>query len=254
VVIKAQQMDPTNDAAGFEYPGRELEAMAQAANYHRWIIRRFAPYLGRHIVEVGAGLGSFSELILEYHQCESLALVEPSAEMYRQLLVNETLSAATATIHKYQSNFTEAAPQIRATQPPDSIMYVNVLEHIEDDEIELQSIRETLTADGRLFIFVPALTWLYGAFDERVGHFRRYTKRGLETKLQSAGFKIVMSAYFDSLGIAPWWVKYCLLRSDTMPAASVRFYDRFVVPALSRVEDFVSPPLGKNVILVAEKT
>ena len=246
----------TSANTSFEYSGRELEAMAWAENYHRWIIRMFAPYLGRHIVEVGAGLASFSELILKYHKCESLSLVEPSTEMYQQLVVNAPLltkSKDETRIDTYQSSFVDVAPLIRSKQTPDSIIYVNVLEHIADDELELTTIQQTLTVGGRVFLFVPALPWLYGAFDERVGHVRRYTKRSLEDKLKRAGFKTVLSSYFDVVGIAPWWIKYCLLRSVTMEPASVRFYDRFIVPAVSRMEAVIRPPLGKNVIVVAEK-
>jgi len=130
---------------------------------------------------------------------------------------------------------------------------VNVLEHITDDDSELHTIHETLSAAGRVFLFVPALPWLYGAFDERVGHVRRYRKSELEKKLERAGFSIVVSTYFDFPGIAPWWVKYCLLKSATMEPAGVRFYDRFIVPAARRIEALISPPIGKNVIAIAQK-
>lgn len=240
----------------FEYSGRELEAMAEASNYHRWILRNFAPYLGRHIVEVGAGLASFSELLLEEHDCETLSLVEPSAEMFKQLEVKAGLlgcDTSSLAVHTYHANFVDAAPLILDKQSPDSIIYVNVLEHIADDEMELKSIHQSLTAGGRLFIFVPALPWLYGAIDERVGHMRRYTKRGLEEKLKRAGFEVLSSSYFDVMGIAPWWIKFCLFKSVTVEAASVRFYDRFIVPVMSRMESVIHPPLGKNLIVVAEK-
>ncbi|HEY6232383.1 MAG TPA: methyltransferase domain-containing protein [Pyrinomonadaceae bacterium] len=245
-----------NLTSAFKYPGRELEAMAQAANYHRWILRLFAPYLGQHLVEVGAGLGSFSELILENHDCQTLSLVEPSAEMYQQLAVKApslTNDLKHTRVLTYHANFVDAAPLIKNNQPPDSIIYVNVLEHIEEDELELATVQQTLGSGGRVFLFVPALPWLYGAFDERVGHVRRYTRRSLEQKLERAGFKTLMSTYFDALGIAPWWIKYCLLRSERMEPAGVRFYDRFVVPAVSRMEAVIRPPLGKNVIVVAER-
>jgi hypothetical protein len=246
----------TSGNVDFEYPGRELEAMAEASNYHRWVIRVFAPHLGEYLVEVGAGLGSFSELILQYHKCKTLSLVEPSAEMHRQLVRNAPLltkNQKDTHVYTYQSSFVAAAPLIKSKQAPDSIIYVNVLEHIEDDELELTTVQQTLTVGGRVFLFVPALPWLYGAFDERVGHVRRYTKRSLDEKLKRAGFKTILSSYFDAVGIAPWWIKYCLLRSVTMEPASVRFYDRFIVPAISRMESVIPPPLGKNVIVVAEK-
>ena len=132
---------------GFAYPGRELEAMAGAANYHRWILGIFKPFLGQHLVEVGAGLGSFSKLILAQHQCKTLALVEPSKDMYRELVANARQLGAATQIDTYHGTFPEAVPLIKAKEAPDSILYVNVLEHIAEDEVELETIRSTL-ADG----------------------------------------------------------------------------------------------------------
>jgi SAM-dependent methyltransferase len=250
---ETNQLMPTSSEDGFAYTGRELEAMSEASNYHRWILRIFAPYLGRHLVEVGAGLGSFSELILSHHACETLSLVEPSGEMYQQLQARARRMPARPRVDVYNANFPQAAPLITATHSPDSIIYVNVLEHIEDDEAELEAMHKALSDHGRVFLFVPALAWLYGAFDERVGHLRRYTKEELEGKLRRAGFQLIVSTYFDLVGIAPWWIKYRLLKSATLEPGGVRFYDRFVVPAASRLESVVQPPIGKNVIVVAEK-
>jgi hypothetical protein len=243
-----------NDLRGFDYPGRELEAMDGAFNYHRWILATFKPFLGRHLVEVGSGLGSFSQLILQSHDADSLSLVEPSDRLYEGLVANVGALESSTRIETYHGIFPQVAETIKRKQAPDSILYVNVLEHIEDDRRELEVIHDTLSASGRLFLFVPALSWLYGAFDERVGHIRRYTKPELEQKLQKAGFKVVLSSYFDLPGIGPWWVKYCLLRSATMEPAGVKLYDRFIVPAARRLESLISPPLGKNVIAIAEKS
>ena len=238
----------------FAYTGRELEAMAAASNYHRWILAVFKPFLGRHLVEVGAGLGSFSELILGQHPCETLSLVEPSDEMHRELAGRTWPTQTTTQVDTYHANFIDAASLIKAKQTPDSVIYVNVLEHIAEDEIELQAVHQTLSDNGRIFLFVPALQWLYGSFDERVGHVRRYSKRQLEEKLARSGFKILQSSYFDLAGVAPWWIKYRLLKSATMGQRGVRFYDRFIVPAARRIESAAAPPIGKNVIVVAQKS
>ena len=237
----------------FAYAGRELEAMSCAANYHRWILRIFKPYLGAHLVEVGAGIGSFSELLLAEHPCQTLALVEPSAAMRKQLAARARRWPAPPQIETYHTTFPEAAARIKSAQPPDSIIYVNVLEHIADDEAELEAMRRTLAPRGRAFIFVPALRWLYGSFDARIGHVRRYAKSELEEKVARAGFKIIRSSYMDLLGVAPWWIKYRLLRSDTMEQGAIRFYDQFIIPAARRIEGLITPPMGKNIILVAEK-
>jgi 16S rRNA G1207 methylase RsmC len=235
------------------YEGRDLEAMSFAVNYHEWILQIFAPYLGRHAVEVGAGAGSFSQMLLQ-HPLETLALVEPSANMFQILSEQMAHNGATADITLHNAVFRQVAAQIKASQPPDSIIYVNVLEHIEDDNAELAAIHETLAAGGKLFVFVPALRWLYSAFDRHSGHFRRYTKRELEEKCARAGFRVIKSTYFDSVGIAPWLVRYRWLKSTTFEPAAVALYDRYVVPGVKALESFITPPLGKNIVLIAEKT
>src|SRR5919112_1700482 len=118
------------------YAGKDLEAMSFAVNYHRWILQIFEPYLGTRIVEVGAGTGSFSELVLKYKP-ESLSLVEPSEKMYK--ILNEQVGQLNSPtqIKTYNAVFGDVAERLKAMQRPDSIIYVNVLEHILDDEAEL---------------------------------------------------------------------------------------------------------------------
>lgn len=234
------------------YEGTDLESMSFALNYHRWILELFAPYLGSRLVEVGAGTGSFSELILESRP-ESLTLVEPSCEMYAILEERARVWAAGADVEARRGVFAAVAEEVCIRRRPDSVIYVNVLEHVSDDEAELRAVNRTLGRGGRVFIFVPAFKWLYGGFDRRVAHLRRYTRPELERKCAAAGFKVIKSVYFDFPGIVPWWVKYCLLKSDEMESGLVRLYDRCIVPFIKVVERIVPPPLGKNILLVAEK-
>ncbi len=234
-----------------DYAGRDLEAMSWAVNYHRWILRVFEPYLGKRLVEVGAGTGSFSELLLELRP-QSLSLVEPAPAMYRELERLKKLDTSTR-IATYPTTFDKSSEQIRAEQSPDSIIYVNVLEHIADDQAELMSVNRTLERGGRVFIFVPALSWLYGPFDKRIGHHRRYSIPELVAKCSTAGFRILRASYFDILGIAPWWIKYRVLKSKELESGAVQLYDRHVVPIARALESRLQPPIGKNIILIAEK-
>jgi SAM-dependent methyltransferase len=227
--------------------------MSFAMNYHRWILDVFRPFLGKRIVEVGAGSGSFSEMILETRP-ESLEAIEPSSNMY-PLLVHHLRHIDTNHIaHAYQGTFIDSIESIRKAGVPDSIIYVNVLEHIQDDGRELAAMNSLLRLGGHALIFVPAMPWLLGSMDHQLGHYRRYTKAELYSKCRKAGLTIRLCSYVDMLGIAPWWVKYCLLRSNTMEPAAVRFYDTYVIPWSRYIERWVHPPVGKNVILVAEKT
>jgi len=233
------------------YIGKDLEAMSFAVNYHNWILDEFRPFLGKNIVEVGSGTGSFSELLLR-EKPEILNLVEPS-EMFNYLKQNISHFDTDAETNFYQAVFAQVCDTIAERKKPDSIIYVNVLEHIEDDITELKIIHRTLEKGGRCFIFVPALMSLYGEFDRKIGHFRRYTKMEIEEKCVAAGFKILKSKYFDFAGIFPWYVKYKLLKSDSLESGAVTIYDKYAVPIISRFESYFTFPVGKNILIIAEK-
>jgi SAM-dependent methyltransferase len=227
-----------------QYFGKDLEAMSFARNYHKWILAEFLPYLGASVAEVGAGMGTFSTMILEAG-VGRLKAFEPSPNMYP--LLQRTLSKdrrATAINDVFDTR--------SAGERFDSILYVNVLEHIEDDAAELANAYEALESRGHLLVFVPALSWLYGDFDRRVGHFRRYTKKTLTALAQRSGFTVIKARYFDVVGIIPWYVNFVLLR-NRMGASSVSWYDTLVVPWMRFVEGLVPPPIGKNLLLIATK-
>lgn len=233
------------------YPGKDLEAMDFAVNYHQWIFDLLQPFLGKHLVEVGAGTGSFSEFLLRMNP-ESLSLIEPS-EMFNSLRKNSKLTRTTADISYFQNIFTEVSNEIKDKQQPDTIIYINVLEHIENDRKEIETVYQTLEKTGRICIFVPAMPLLYSEFDRHIGHFRRYRKNELLEKCQKAGFKILLARSFDFPGILPWLVKYRILKSKKMESGAVKFYDDFAVPLIRRLEAILPPPIGKNLLVVGEK-
>lgn len=235
-----------------EYFGKDLEAMDHAENYHRWIFELIEPYLGNDLVEVGAGTGTFSKLLLLANP-RSLSLVEPSG-MYEKLAGNISEITGGTKLVCFQDLFRNVADAIKNEKEPDSIIYINVLEHIEDDERELAVVNRTLTKGGRLCIFVPAQKFLYSDFDRSIGHFRRYKKNELADKCRAAGFKILMTRNFDLPGILPWFIKYRLLRSTTMEQGLTSAYDKYAVPAAKWLESRIHPPIGKNLLVVAAKT
>lgn len=226
------------------YPGKELEAMSFASNYHRWIVDEIAPYLGETVAEVGAGIGSVSELLLR-KPIAHLSAFEPSDNMYPHLAKRLRGEPRATTVHGFFG-------ARQAGEGFHSVAYINVLEHIEDDRAELAHALAALRPGGHLIVFVPALAWLYSDFDRRVGHFRRYAKAQLERLVTQAGFDLVRARYFDVAGIAPWYVNFVLLRRP-MGGGSVSLYDRLVVPPMRLIESIVKPPLGKNVLLIAKK-
>ncbi len=231
------------------YVGKDLEAMSFAINYHKWILDEFRPFLGRDIVEVGAGTGDFSTLLLG-EQPDSLTLVEPS-DMFEQL--SAKIASDTISIQLHKNIFADVCEEIAMRQRPDSIIYINVLEHIEDDAHELSLIFDCLKPGGKALIFVPALPSLYGEFDRQIGHFRRYRKKELIARAKAAGFEIRVAKYFDIWGIVPWFIKYKILRSDSLESGLIKLYDSIVVPIESVLEKIVTPPIGKNLLFVLGK-
>lgn len=232
-----------NDTAP-HYPGKDLEAMSFAVNYHRWILDECAPYLGGTIAEVGAGAGSVSRLLLG-RGVKHLFAFEPSPDMFA-LLQQELHGEERATA---VNDFFDAKD---APGRFDSVVYINVMEHIEDDRAEIATALAALKPGGHLMIFVPALAWLYSRLDKEIGHFRRYTKRGLVDAVTAAGFALVKARYFDVAGILPWYVNFVVL-GNSFSSGGVSLYDKLVVPVMRRVESVVTPPIGKNVLLVARK-
>lgn len=231
------------------YVGTDLEGMSFAENYHKWILDEFRPFLGRSVVEVGAGTGDFSKLLLA-EDPEFLTLVEPS-EMFLQLRKNVVSTKTNIKLHR--CIFADAATVICESQKPDSILYINVLEHIENDVNELKLVHQCLAPHGKVLIFVPALPQLYGKFDSKIGHHRRYIKGEIVGKVESAGFRILEAKYFDFVGIIPWFIKYKIFRSDSLDGKSVKLYDRLAVPINRFLESVVTPPIGKNLLIAGEK-
>jgi SAM-dependent methyltransferase len=232
-------------AESFLYSGTELDAMAEARNYCRWIMRYFVPYLGERVVEIGAGTGTFSELLLNSERTVDLVLFEAARNLFPML--RERFADRSVRLHC--GAFDPAALE----SPADSIVLVNVLEHILDDAALVSQIHGSLRPGGSLLLFVPALMWNYGSLDKTFGHYRRYSKRELGQRLKEAGFRVKHMRYVNAMGIASWFLAGKVLRQITLSPAQVRWYDRWVVPWSFQLEQVCEPPLGQSLLAVAVK-
>jgi len=229
----------------FVYSGTELDAMAEAGNYCRWIQRYFAPYLGKRVVEIGAGMGTFSELLLKSKGTKELVLFEAAHNLFP--LLRERFAGRNVQVHcgPFDSS--------QLVGPADSVVLVNVLEHICDDAELLSQIYQSLHPGGSLLLFVPALEWNYGSLDKAFEHHRRYSKRGLTREIQTAGFHVERVRYVNMMGIASWFFAGKVLRQTTLKPAQVRWYDRWVIPWSFRLEQVCEPPLGQSLLAIAVK-
>ena len=137
---------------------------------------------------------------------------------------------------------------------PESVVFLNVLEHIEDDAAALRELHRKLVPGGRLLVYVPAFQVLYTSMDRKVGHLRRYTRATLIAAVTAAGFAVEHSRYADSLGFFATLVfKLFGNARGTLDRHGIRLYDRRVFPLSRALDALVSPLFGKNVLLVAVK-
>src|SRR5215510_1238670 len=181
------------------YSGTELTALEGAPNYYAAILSHFSPYLGSHVVEIGAGIGTFSKYLLSCPQIATLTLIEPADNLFPVL--RKELSGD-PRVRLFNGHLKSVAASLSA----DSAMLINVLEHIQDDEELLCSIRHSLKPKGTLLLFVPALPMLYGSLDKAFGHVRRYRKAELRSRLEKQGFQVVCLQYFNLPGIVTWFL------------------------------------------------
>ncbi len=219
--------------------------MAFAPNYYRAIHGWFAPHLGGRVVEVGAGVGTFSKLLAADPALSELTLLEPAANNYPAL---EKRFAGSSRIHTRASYLEEAAHELRA----DSIVLVNVLEHIEDDAGFMAAAHRVLEPGGRLLILVPALPAIFGSLDRAFDHYRRYTRQSLASLLVTGGFEPAKIRYVNFPGTFAWFLAGRILRRQTLGRRQVGAYDRWVVPAMLRLESRWSPPFGQSLLAIAK--
>jgi SAM-dependent methyltransferase len=229
---------------------QDLERLGTAKRFFDWVLDEFDPYLRGRMLEVGAGLGTITRRLIERYPDVTVVALEPAGNLFTDL---QSYAALTARVTAHRQTLIEYEP---ATDDGfDAVIYLNVLEHIADDERELRLAAKVLRQGGVLLVFGPAVEWLYSELDYRAGHYRRYSLRQLRDKLTATGFRIVSLRYFDALGVLPYLLVYRLLRHDNISGSTLWGYDRMVVPPSRLIQRMVtSPPIGKNVILIAVKS
>ncbi len=221
--------------------------MAIATNYYNWIIEEYGRFVkGKVVVEVGAGSGNFSNYIL-LQRPKQLYVIEPS----KMAKILEDCLANTRNVTFINDFLKGKAEDLKGKV--DTMFYINVLEHVEKDAEELKLAFDSLKPGGHLCIYVPAHNQLYGSFDEKVGHYRRYSKKGLRRLLEEAGFEIEKINYSDIVGILPWIVSFKILKTKHLSPNSVLVYDKLVIPLIRLQEKIFKPPVGKNLWALAQK-
>ena len=228
------------------YPSPELPSFDDAPNYYAAILKYFAPYLGGQVVEVGAGIGTFSQCLLSLPQITTLIVIEPAKNLFP--ILSQKLSG-NSKVRFVNGNLQSVASSLSC----DSVVLINVLEHVENDEELLRTIHQVLKPGGAVLLFVPALPSLYGSLDEEFGHIRRYRKGELGSLLRKVGFEVRCLRYFNLPGILSWFVFGKIFKCKTLNPRSVWLYDRLVMSWIPRCERRRAPAIGQSLLAVAQK-
>ena len=224
-----------------------LARMGKLEPYNRWLADRFRGALGRRVLEIGAGFGNMTRQLLGRELVVASDLDPVALEYLRGTFRGEP----EVRIASYRFPVTEdQRSEIRALGI-DTVVCLNVLEHIEDDAGALADFYALLPSGGRVVLIVPALARLYGTLDEHLRHFRRYEKDELAEKIRAAGFVVEDCRFLNRPGIVGWYVNGKILRRRVLPAGQLAAF-RLALPLLRR-EETNPPSTGMSLLAIGRK-
>jgi 2-polyprenyl-3-methyl-5-hydroxy-6-metoxy-1,4-benzoquinol methylase len=225
----------------------DLRQMERAVNYRRWQFEMVEPFLQGRVLEVGGGIGNFTSQLAG--SARSVVTVEPNESCFKELQEKtrelQNVRAVRATVETLDE-------VLRTEERFDCIVMMNVLEHIEDDRAVLLELKSRLAVGGRVIILVPAGPWAYGKLDERLGHYRRYSKSSSTRLFAAAELRVESMRYYNFVGLWGWWWNAKMGKLEGQSDAQIRFFDHWVVPFMSRIERLICPPLGQSILIVGQ--
>ena len=233
-----------------QYVGIELDLFAQVTNWNAYIKSEIGRYIKGHVLEVGAGIGGITKIFFTGRE-ESWTCLEPNEDLFQRL---------TKSMEQLLFNKNEFPKAIRGNidypalnRKFDTILYIDVLEHIKNDELEIIKAARKLKKNGCLVVLAPAHQFLYSPFDAKIGHFRRYHRKRL-IAIRPVDTKLLRVRYLDSVGCLASLGNKIILRAGIPTKNQIILWDRWMVP-LSRIFDSAfGHKIGKSIYIVWQKT
>jgi 2-polyprenyl-3-methyl-5-hydroxy-6-metoxy-1,4-benzoquinol methylase len=228
-----------------------LERFANATRFNRWMFDTIQPYCKGHVLEVGSGIGNLSQFFLEKNyrltvsdlRDEYLNILHSKFGRHSNLSGIKSIDLA---VENFETRFPELLEQF------DTVVALNVVEHIKDDRLAISNCKKLLKPGGHLVILVPAHQWLYNQFDDELGHYIRYRARSLERLLQSQQLDILYTRYFNSVGIAGWMINGKLFGKRLIPRRQLQIFDK-LVPVIKLIDAITFHKVGLSVLSIGRK-
>jgi SAM-dependent methyltransferase len=222
-----------------------LRRMSALERYTMWIAETICPWMGCHVLEIGSGMGNFSRFFLG---CEQLTLSD-IREDYLEILRETYGGYSNVTIEYYNLDYSSSRLAGRGI---DTIVALNVLEHIRDDCHALSELAAILAPGGRIILQLPAHRLLYGSLDVHLDHFRRYTARDIREKLAAAGYEVERMVRFNLFGALGWLFCSRVLRRRILPEGQLGLFNR-LTPLFMAIERRIPVPFGLSLLVIGKK-
>lgn len=222
---------------------KTLESMSQAIWYNRWILQKFAGLVKGDILEIGCGIGNFTKSLTKYGKVTAIDINNDYIEQAKKK-VGGYARIGFGDIEKGNYFF--------KGRVFDTIVCINVLEHIKDDVMALQNIYKLLKPNGILILHVPAHLFLYGSIDAAIGHFRRYEIKKLINNMQSSGFEIDQAKRLNFIGAVGWFIVNKLFRDKEVKETKIAIFN-LIAPIFLSLENIFEPPIGTSILVIAKK-
>ena len=208
----------------YQDPGaKTLHALSAAPHFNRWMADTIRPYVGQRVLEIGSGIGNLTRALVQGRKRYVATDVNPEhmARLKSRFPHRPNLEVSYVDL-------TSAADFAPLAGGMDTVICLNVLEHIEDDHQGLVNIFSALDRGGRALVLVPEGQSVFGTIDVALGHFRRYSEAELKTKMEAAGFQVERILRFNRVSRFPWYVSGRILKRTSLDWIQMKLYDRLV--------------------------
>lgn len=228
-----------------------LRRMAVLQSYYEWSLSRLLPWVGKRVLDAGCGIGNGTKLLARHS--EYVAAVDLSAVNLEEL---RRSVGNTRSIEVIQMDLEGDLSRLQQSCL-DTIVCLDVLEHVYDDTQLLANFLRVVQPEGTLLVKVPAMPSLFGSVDEASSHYRRYSRTVLMSVAQNAGWNVLWCKYMNIFGVVPYFIKSRVLRrranfSRTFAPWQLGILER-LTPMMARFDRIVGPPIGQSLLMVAKK-